>query len=82
MGNEKGEAHALTNLGTVLHSLGEYQKAKEHLVKALAILMEIRDKKGEANARTNLGSVFHSLGEYQRAKEYYEKTLFHLHGNG
>ena len=46
--DKKGEAHAHTKLGEVLYSLGEYQKAKEYLEKALAIYMEIRDKRGEA----------------------------------
>ena len=73
--DKKGEADALTNLGAVLYLLGEYQKAKEYVERALAIYMEIRDKKREADARTNLGEVLRSLGEYQRAEEYSQKAL-------
>ena len=73
--NKNGEAGARSNLGLVLHSLGEYQKAKEYFEKALAISMEIRDKKLETTARSNLGMGLHSLGEYQKEKEHFEKAL-------
>ena len=56
-------------------SLGEYDKAKEYLEKALAIRIQIGDKKGEAADCENLGTVFESLGEYDKAKEYIEKAL-------
>ena len=78
--DKKGEAEARTNLGAVLHSLGEYQKAKEYLQKALAIYMQIKDKEGEAIARTSLGKVLHLLGEFQKAIEYSEKALVILLG--
>ena len=75
IGDKGGEARNYGNLGTVLHSLGEFQKAKEFHEKALAINMEIGDKGGEARNYGNLGSVLHSLGEYQKAKEFHEKAL-------
>ena len=43
------------NLGTVFQSLGEYDKAREYLEKALAIIVEIGDKEGEAADYGNLG---------------------------
>ena len=60
----------------MFYSLGEYQKAKEHHEKALAIRNEIGDREGEAVAYGNLGTVFSSLSEYHNAKlEYHEKAL-------
>ena len=56
-------------------SLGEYDKAKEYLEKALAIKVKIGDKEGEASSYGNLGTVFSSLGQYDKAKEYLEKAL-------
>ena len=56
-------------------SLGQYDKAKEYLQKALDIGTEIGDKKGEASCYGNLGTVFKSLGQYDRAKEYLQKAL-------
>ena len=59
----------------MFRSLGEYEKAKEYLEKALAIKIQIGDKNGEASSYGNLGTVFQSLGEYEKAKEYLEKAL-------
>ena len=73
--DKEGEGRSYGNCGNVLHSLGEYQKAKEYYEKALAIKIEIGDKEGEENCYGNLGNMFHSLGEYQKAKGYYEKAL-------
>ncbi|XP_022805634.1 tetratricopeptide repeat protein 28-like, partial [Stylophora pistillata] len=75
IGDKGGEAAAYGNLGNVLQSLDEYQKAKEYYEKALTIQMQIGDKGGEAATYGNLGNVLRSLGEYQKAKEYYEKAL-------
>ena len=75
IGDKRGEARDYGNLGSVLHSLGEYQSAKEFHEKALAINMKIGDKGGEARNYGSLGSVLHSLGEYQKAKEFHVKAL-------
>ena len=50
-------------------SLGQYDKAKEYLQKALVITTEIGDRQGEASSYGNLGTVFLSLGQYDKAKE-------------
>ena len=52
------------NLGTLFQSLGEYEKAKENLEKALAIRIKISDRRGEAADYGNLGTIFQSLGDY------------------
>ena len=58
----------------MFQSVGEYDKAKEYLEKALAIRIQIGDKEGEAADYANLGTVFQSVGEYDKAKEYLEKA--------
>ena len=60
----------------MLHSLGEYDKAKECYRKALAIKIEIGERKGEATMYRNLGTVSLYLAKYDKAKEYYEKATF------
>ena len=75
IGDRHGEGGAYGNLGAVLHSLGDYKKAKEYYEKALAIRMEIGDRQGEGATYSYLGGVFYSLGEYEKAKEYHEKAL-------
>ena len=56
-------------------SLGEYDKAREYLQKALAIRIEIGDRAGEGSSYGSLGSLFLSIGEYERAREYLKKAL-------
>ena len=64
-----------TNLGNVYRSVGEYEKAREHLEKSLVIKKEIGDRNGEADCYTNLGNVYRSVGEYEKAREHLEKSL-------
>ena len=71
IGDREGEATDYRNRGTVFHSLGQYDKAKEYLQKALIIRTEIGDRKGEATDYGNLGTVFQSLGQHDKAKEYF-----------
>ena len=52
----------------MFQSLGEYDKAKEYLSRALAIRIQIDDKKGEAADYANLGTLFKSLVEYEEAR--------------
>ena len=59
----------------MFQSLGQYDKAKEYLQKALVITTEIGDRNGERTCYENLGTVFQSLGQYDKAKEYIQKAL-------
>ena len=52
------------NLGSVFESLGQYDKAKEYLRKALVIATEIDHRKGEAGDYGNLGIIFRIFGDY------------------
>ncbi|KAL9986600.1 hypothetical protein ACROYT_G000769 [Oculina patagonica] len=55
-------------LGALFKHLGEYNKAKEYLERAIAITQEIGDRRIEASSYSTLGAVLHSL-------EYLEKAL-------
>ena len=68
IGDRKGEAADYGNLGTLFHSLGEYEKAKEYTEKALAIRKQIGDRKGEAADYGNLGTLFYLLANTKRLK--------------
>ena len=69
------EAACYGSLGTIYQSVGEYEKAREHLEKSIAIHKEIRDRNGEAYCYGSLGTVYISLGEYKKAREHLEKSL-------
>ena len=61
--------------GIMLYNLGENQKAREYVERALAITTEIGDRSGEASCYGNLGALLQSLGECDKAKEYLQKAL-------
>ena len=50
IGNTKGQAQCYRSLGTTLQSLGQYDKAREYLEKALAIDTGIGNRDGEATS--------------------------------
>ena len=56
IGDRSGEASCYLNLGVLLRSLGQYNKAKEYLQKALVIKTEIGDRQGEATCYAHLSS--------------------------
>ena len=63
------------NLGAVYTSVGEYDEAREHLDKALAIKKEISDRNGEADCYMRFGTMHLSVDEYGNAREHFEKSL-------
>ena len=56
-------------------SVGEYEKAREHLEKSLAIVKEIGDREGETTSYVNLGTMYDAVGEYEKASDYLEKSM-------
>jgi len=75
VGDRRGEANTLNNLGSVYNSLGEKQKALEYYNQALLLKRAVGDRGGEAIALHNIGLVYDSLGEQQRALEDYNQAL-------
>ena len=69
IGDSKVEAACYRNLGHVFQSVGEYDKAREHLEKSLLITKEIGDREGEAVSYGKLGAVY-AVGEYDKAREH------------
>ena len=62
-------------LEMVYQSVGEYEKARQHLDEITSDQKEIGDRNGEAACYTNLGNVYQSVGEYEKAKQHLEKSL-------
>ncbi|XP_022795225.1 G-protein-signaling modulator 2-like [Stylophora pistillata] len=63
------------NLRKLFQSLGNNEKAREYLQKALTIKLAIGDRDGEGSIYGNLGSHFLSLSKDEKAQEYLEKAL-------
>ena len=81
-GVRKIELSCYQKLGEVSEFLGEYVKAKEYYIKALAIAEENGDREAEAACYERLGRLFQILDEYSKAKEYNEKALAIAEKNG
>ena len=58
IGNKKGIASSLNNIGAVYKNLGEFTKAIDYYIKSLKINEEIGNKSGISNTLNNIGSVY------------------------
>ncbi|WP_017721780.1 CHAT domain-containing protein [Kamptonema formosum] len=75
IGNRRGEAASLGNLGNAYDSLGQYTEAIQYHQQSLEIAREIGDRRGEAASLGNLGNAYDSLGRYTEAIEYHQQQL-------
>jgi CHAT domain-containing protein len=75
VGDRRGEASTLNNIGLVYDSLGELQKALEFYNQALPLLRVVGNRRGEASTLNNIGFVYNSLGELQKALEFFNQAL-------
>ena len=75
IGDRKGEAKTLGNIGVVYRDISHPGKAIEYFEKDLVISREIEDKRGEGHTLGNLGIAYRNLGEYEQALEFFEKSL-------
>ncbi|MEM9456335.1 MAG: tetratricopeptide repeat protein [Myxococcota bacterium] len=71
------EAQSLGNLGNVFHAQGDYDQAKLHHQRALAIRQEALGPNHPrlANSLGNLGNVSVRRGDYDQARAYYQRSL-------
>ncbi len=68
VGDRKGEADALNNLGGVQQAMGDYPAATTHHGQALALYRDLQDQKGEADALSDLAIVQRLTGDYAGVK--------------
>jgi tetratricopeptide (TPR) repeat protein len=66
---------ALSNLGVVAQTQGDYAAAKDYLGQALALDRQLGNSLGEADQLGNLGLVARDQGDYEAAKAYHEQAL-------
>jgi tetratricopeptide (TPR) repeat protein len=74
LGNRRGEAWVLNNLGYALGITGDGDSIG-YLEQALAIRREIGDRIGEAQAANNLADAYRALGRRQEALELLHRAL-------
>jgi tetratricopeptide (TPR) repeat protein len=73
MGDRRGEASCLNNIGTVHNYLGEYEKALGQYHRALVIRQAIGDLGGQASTLGNIGKACLEMGAFPEAEEAFRQ---------
>ncbi|MEM6830444.1 MAG: tetratricopeptide repeat protein [Bacteroidota bacterium] len=66
---------ASTNIGSVYLETGDYSKAQEYMLQALAFSEKIDDREGITYALRDLGTIFYRIGDYRKAEEYFQRSI-------
>jgi predicted ATPase/Tfp pilus assembly protein PilF/transcriptional regulator with XRE-family HTH domain len=75
LGNQRGIANSLRNLGNVAKDQGDYAAARALLAESLALDREIGDRRGIASSLNNLGIVALDQGDYAAAHTLFTESL-------
>jgi len=75
LGDKKGTAMCLNNIGILYKNQGDYAKAMDYYTRNLKIREELGDKKGIASSLNNIGTIYYEQGDYAKAKDYYIRCL-------
>jgi tetratricopeptide (TPR) repeat protein len=82
LGDSRGVATSLNNLGMVATSQGDYEGATAFLDESLALHRQLGSQEGIARALHNLGRVATGRSDYPRATALYEESLDVRRGRG
>ncbi|HLK60521.1 MAG TPA: tetratricopeptide repeat protein [Chthonomonadaceae bacterium] len=75
LGDKRGLAESLLNLGNVAFNLGDYISARALYEEGLPLRRELGDKQDIASSLNNLGLVADNQGDYASARTLYEESL-------
>ncbi|HLX48156.1 MAG TPA: tetratricopeptide repeat protein [Streptosporangiaceae bacterium] len=75
LGDRRGQAGALNDLGDMRRLMGDYPGAAQDLEHALGIYRDLSDRPGQANALNDLGAVRLRTGDYPGAAQDLEQAL-------
>lgn len=75
IGDQHGEAYALTRLGQIYASAGDFQKALDSYSESLQILHSVGDRSAEANALMRTGELYEDMHAMDKAADYYNKAI-------
>jgi predicted ATPase/class 3 adenylate cyclase/Tfp pilus assembly protein PilF len=75
IGDKKGIAESLHNLGKVSDMKGDSEQARIYFEESLAIRKEIGDKNGISDSVQSLGNLSADQGDYEQAKKYFEESF-------
>jgi tetratricopeptide (TPR) repeat protein len=74
LGNKRGIAFTLNNLGNIASRLSQYDEAVRYFEESLALYRDTGDRSGIANALQNIGYVEWMMHDYPKAKGYFEES--------
>jgi adenylate cyclase len=75
IGDKKGIANSLNNIGMIYKAQSKYPKALNYYQRSLKIAEEIGDKKGIASALISIGNIYNAQSNYPKALDYYQRSL-------
>ena len=75
IGDKRGEAKALLDIGSYSSDVGDKQKGIDHFTLALPIFRELGNKYNEAITLNNIALAYRGLGEKEKALDYYFQAL-------
>lgn len=75
VGDKKGIATGLNNLGYIYNDQGNIEKALEFYHRSLKLEEEIGNKPGIATSLNNIGFIYDNQGDIENALEFYQKSL-------
>jgi class 3 adenylate cyclase len=75
IGDKKGAAFSLNNIGLVYEELGEYDKALDYHEKSLKINEQVGNRGGISSSLKNIGDVLVKIGKPEDALNSYSKAL-------
>lgn len=75
VGDKKGIATGLNNIGYIYNDQGYIEKALEFYHRSLKLEEEIGNKPGIATSLNNIGFIYNNQGDIENALEFYQKSL-------
>ena len=75
MNDSVGIGASLNNLGNVMMSKGDYDKAVKYFFQSLKIRETIKDSAGIASSTNNIGMIYYKQQKFKEAIKYYHKAL-------
>ncbi|MFN3652753.1 MAG: tetratricopeptide repeat protein [Armatimonadota bacterium] len=82
IGDRRGIAGSLNNLGLVSRERGDPTAARAYLQESLGLWRELGEQRPAATALSNLGALEYDAGELAEAQERYEESLRLLRRHG
>lgn len=82
LGDRRGEAQALEDLGTVWGQVGRFEESVAHNREALALWRDLGDPMGEQGCLAGLGVTHQQHGKYDEALSCLDEALNINRGNG